>query len=78
MIKFFDTCEVLDYCITKPEPDTQSEPQPEIEHEEWLMAETPKRSWRPWSRRARSTVRAVPAVYPEHLTQEMKRDTQHK
>ena len=70
MIKLFDTCQVLDYCIPKPEP----EPEPE----EWLIAEPQKRSWRPWSRRTRSTVRAVPAVYPEHLTQEMKRDTQDK
>ena len=68
MIKLFDTCQVLDYCIPKPEP----------EPEEWLIAEPQKRSWRPWSRRTRSTVRAVPAVYPEHLTQEMKRDTQDK
>jgi len=74
MIKLFDTCQVLDYCITEPEP----EPKPIMKESEWLMAEPQKRSWRPWLRRTRCTVRAVPAVYPEHLTQEMKRDTQDK
>jgi hypothetical protein len=77
MIKFFDTCQVIDYCVPKPE--AEPEPEPEPTESEWLMTDNPpkvfKRSWRPWSRRARSTVRAVPAVYPEHLTQEMKRDT---
>ena len=72
MIKLFDTCEVLNYCVPRPDPE------PEPETEEWIVAEPERRSWRPWSRRTRSTVRAVPAVYPEHLTQEMKRGTQDK
>ena len=73
MIKLFDTCEILDYCIPKPEPP----PEPENKESEWMMADNPQaqgRSWRPWSRRARGTVRAVPTVYPEHLAQDMKRD----
>jgi hypothetical protein len=82
MIKLFDTCDVLQYCvppketITEPELELESEPEPQTD--EWLMPDAPtkiKKSWRPWSRRARGTVRAVPAVYPEHLTQEMKRGT---
>ena len=76
MIKLFDTCEVLNYCV--PRPDPEPEPETEPEPEEWIMTEPQRRSWRPWTRRARSTVRAVPAVYPEHLTQEMKRGTQDK
>lgn len=79
MIKLFDTCDVLQYCVPPEEP--EPEPEPEPQPDEWLMPDAPtkiKKSWRPWSRRARSTVRAVPAVYSEHLTQEMKRDTQDK
>ena len=79
MIKLFDTCVVLQYCVpppkeTIPEPEPESEPQ----SDEWLMPDTPtkiKKLWRPWSRRTRGTVRTVPAVYPEQLTQEMKRGT---
>ena len=76
MFRFFDTCQVIDYCV----PSSDSEPEPEPVESEWMMTDNPpmvvkKRTWRPWSRRARSTVRAVPAVYPEHLTQEMKRET---
>ena len=77
MIKLFDTCDVLQYCVPPPK-ETIPEPESEPQSDEWLMPETPtniKKSWRPWSRRTRGTVRAVPAVYPEQLTQEMKRGT---
>lgn len=84
MIKLFDTCDVLQYCVppketTPPEPETE----PETESDEWLIPDKStniKKSWRLWSssHRTRSAVRAVPAVYSENFTQEMKRDTQSK
>jgi hypothetical protein len=75
MFRFFDTCQVIDYCV--PSSESEPEPEPEPIENEWMIPPSvvKNRSWRPWSRRARSTVRAVPVVYPEHLAQEMKRDT---
>lgn len=76
MIKLFDTCDILQYCVSPKEPEPA--PEPESQLDEWLMPDAPtkiKKSWRPWSRRTRCTVRTVPTVYPEHLTQEMKRGT---
>lgn len=70
MIKLFNTCDVLQYCLPPKEPEPQKD--------EWLVLDTPKNinnSWIPLSRRTSSTVRAIPSIYPNHLTQNMKRYT---
>jgi hypothetical protein len=72
MKKFFDTCDVIDYCSPPPSPIT-----PKSADEEWVITDNTntKKSWKGWLLRTRNTVPTVPPINSEHLAQEVKRDS---
>ncbi len=70
MKKFFDTCDIIDYC-SPPSPVS-----PQIESE-WILADNinANKSWRDWLRGSSNAVSTILSINPNHITQQMKRDS---